>query len=51
MTELKLRKGDESMEMVVNCELVSQPLKKFERMSMVKIVQSQIRSSVNSETN
>ena len=31
MTEQKLRKWDESMKMVVNCEFVSKPLKKFER--------------------
>ena len=34
MTEYKLKKRDESMEMVVNCEFVSQPLKNFERMSI-----------------
>ena len=46
----EIKKRVESMEMVLNCEFVSQPLKKFERMSMVKIVQNQIRSSVNSKT-
>ena len=47
----EIKKRVESMEMVVNCEFVRQPLKKFERMSMVKIVQNQIRSSMNSKSN
>ena len=38
------------MAMVVSCEFVRQPLNKFERISMGKIVQNQIRSSVNSKT-
>ena len=47
----EIKKRVESMEMVVNCEFVRQPLKKFERMSMVKIVQNQIKSSMNSKSN
>ena len=43
----EIKKRDESMEMVVNCEFVSQPLKKIKRISMVKIVQNQIRIIVN----
>ena len=42
----EIKKRDESMEMIVNCEVVRQPLKQIERMSMVKIVQNQIKSSV-----
>ena len=43
----EIKKRDESMEMVVNCEFVRQPLNKFEPMSMVKIVQTHIKSSVD----